>query len=91
MIDPYSEVGRWWHGEEEINIVGLAPNDDWVLRHQSMGNSLTGRLTNSGAVLGLPLSCLWKAFALYWDYKNFIDELPSISACARGGSPLIRR
>jgi len=25
-IDPYSEVGRQqWHGEEEINILGLAP------------------------------------------------------------------
>jgi AAA+ ATPase superfamily predicted ATPase len=30
-FDPYSEVGRWWYGEEEIDIVGLAPNDDRVL------------------------------------------------------------
>ena len=30
-FEPYSEVGRWWYGEEEIDIVGLAPNDDRVL------------------------------------------------------------
>ncbi|MXR52605.1 AAA family ATPase [Halovenus sp. WSH3] len=30
-FDPYSEVGRWWYGEDEIDIVGLAPNDDRVL------------------------------------------------------------
>jgi AAA+ ATPase superfamily predicted ATPase len=30
-FDPYSEVGRWWYREEEIDIVGLAPNDDRVL------------------------------------------------------------
>jgi AAA+ ATPase superfamily predicted ATPase len=30
-FDPYSEVGPWWYGEEEIDIVGLAPDDDRVL------------------------------------------------------------
>ncbi|MUV85332.1 AAA family ATPase [Natronomonas sp. CBA1123] len=30
-FDPYSEVGRWWYGEEEIDIVGLAPTDDRIL------------------------------------------------------------
>ncbi|GAB7090568.1 ATP-binding protein [Halorubrum luteum] len=30
-FEPYSEVGRWWYGEEEIDIVGLAPNDGRVL------------------------------------------------------------
>ena len=28
---PYSEVGRWWYGEDEIDIVGLAPHDDRIL------------------------------------------------------------
>lgn len=28
---PYSEVGRWWYGEDEIDIVGLAPADDRLL------------------------------------------------------------
>ena len=28
---PYSQVGRWWYGEDEIDIVGLAPNDDRIL------------------------------------------------------------
>lgn len=30
-LEPYSEVGRWWYGEDEIDIVGLAPNDDRIL------------------------------------------------------------
>jgi len=30
-IGPYAEVGRWWYGEDEIDIVGLAPDDDRVL------------------------------------------------------------
>ena len=30
-FEPYSEVGRWWYGEAEIDIVGLAPDDDRVL------------------------------------------------------------
>jgi AAA+ ATPase superfamily predicted ATPase len=30
-LGPYSEVGRWWYGEDEIDIVGLAPDDDRVL------------------------------------------------------------
>ncbi len=28
---PYSEVGRWCYGEDEIDIVGLAPDDDRIL------------------------------------------------------------
>lgn len=27
----YSAVGRWWYGEDEIDVVGLAPNDDRIL------------------------------------------------------------
>lgn len=30
-FEPYSEVGRWWYGEDEIDIVGLAPDDDRLL------------------------------------------------------------
>lgn len=30
-FEPYSEVGRWWYGEDEIDLVGLAPNDDRIL------------------------------------------------------------
>jgi AAA+ ATPase superfamily predicted ATPase len=28
---PYSAVGRWWYGEDEIDIVGLAPDTDTIL------------------------------------------------------------
>lgn len=30
-LEPYSEVGRWWYGEDEIDIVGLAPDNDRIL------------------------------------------------------------
>lgn len=30
-IEPYSEVGRWWYGENEIDIVGLTPSADRIL------------------------------------------------------------
>ncbi|KTG11373.1 ATPase [Haloprofundus marisrubri] len=30
-FEPYSEVGRWWYKEDEIDIVGLAPNKDRIL------------------------------------------------------------
>jgi AAA+ ATPase superfamily predicted ATPase len=30
-FEPYSEVGRWWYGEDEIDIVGLSPDDDQLL------------------------------------------------------------
>lgn len=30
-FDPYAEVGRWWYGEDEIDLVGLAPDDDRIL------------------------------------------------------------
>ncbi|QFU82330.1 ATP-binding protein [Natronorubrum aibiense] len=30
-FDLYSKVGRWWYGEEEVDIVGLAPDDDRIL------------------------------------------------------------
>jgi len=30
-FESYSEVGRWWYGEYEIDIVGLAPTDNRIL------------------------------------------------------------
>lgn len=30
-LGPYADLGRWWYGEQEIDIVGLAPNDDRIL------------------------------------------------------------
>lgn len=30
-LETYSEVGSWWYGEHEIDIVALAPKDDRVL------------------------------------------------------------
>ncbi len=30
-LESYSEVGRWWYGEDEIDIVWLAPDADRIL------------------------------------------------------------
>ncbi len=30
-FEQYSEIGRWWYGEKEIDIVGLSPTDDRIL------------------------------------------------------------
>ena len=30
-FDPYSEVGRWWYGGDEVDVVALAPDDDRIL------------------------------------------------------------
>jgi len=30
-FNPYSEVGRWWYGGDEVDIVALAPDDDRIL------------------------------------------------------------
>jgi AAA+ ATPase superfamily predicted ATPase len=30
-FEQYSEIGRWWYGENEIDIVGLSPADDRIL------------------------------------------------------------
>lgn len=31
VFEQYAEVGRWWYGEDEIDVVALAPDDDRVL------------------------------------------------------------
>jgi hypothetical protein len=30
-FDPYADVGRWWYGEEELDVVALASDDDRIL------------------------------------------------------------
>lgn len=30
-LEPYADLGRWWYGEQEIDIVGLSPSDDRIL------------------------------------------------------------
>jgi len=30
-FDQYAEVGRWWYGEDEIDVVAVAPNGDRIL------------------------------------------------------------
>lgn len=49
-IGPFSDVGRWWYREDEIDIVGLNPNTDQILfseckwTNQPVGQSLVSRL-----------------------------------------------
>lgn len=49
-LDPYGDVGRWWYGEDEIDIVGLAPDDDRILlaeckwTNEPVGHSVASNL-----------------------------------------------
>src|SRR6056297_3464637 len=51
-FESYSEVGRWWYGEDEIDIVGLAPTNDRILLAECkwttdpVGHSLASQLHN---------------------------------------------
>lgn len=38
-LDAYSDIGRWWYGEDEIVIVGFAPDDDRLLLAECMWTS----------------------------------------------------
>ncbi|WP_435196393.1 ATP-binding protein [Natronomonas sp. EA1] len=54
-VPPYSAVGRWWYREHEVDIVGLAPNDDRLLlaeckwTSEPVGAALVERLRETTA------------------------------------------
>jgi len=79
-FDPYSEVGRWWYGEEEIDIVGLAPNDDRVLLAECkwttdpVGNGLVESLRAKAANVRWGPADRDERFALF-SKSGFVDGL----------------
>lgn len=79
-FDPYSEIGRWWYGEDEIDIVGLAPNDDRILfaeckwTSEPVGNALVESLQATAANVRWGPSDRDERFALF-SKSGFVDGL----------------
>ncbi|WP_440767214.1 ATP-binding protein [Natronorubrum sp. DTA7] len=79
-IDPYSEVGRWWYGEEEVDIVGLAPDDDRILlaeckwTAEPVGRSLVERLRAKAESVRWGSGTRDEQFALF-SKSGFVDGL----------------
>ncbi|GAB3022213.1 ATP-binding protein [Natronobiforma cellulositropha] len=79
-FDPYGEIGRWWYGEDEIDIVGLAPNDDRILFAECkwtadpVGNALVASLEEKAANVRWGPSDRDERFALF-SRSGFVDGL----------------
>ena len=79
-VDPYSELGRWWYGEHEIDIVGLAPNDDRLLLAECkwtsdpVGRSLVERLRTKADHVRWGPGDRTEHFALF-SKSGFVDGL----------------
>ncbi|WP_247729943.1 ATP-binding protein [Halovivax limisalsi] len=79
-LAPYSEVGRWWYGEDEIDIVGLAPNDDRILlaeckwTSEPVGRSLVSQLRDNAERVRWGPDTRDEAFAVF-SKSGFVDGL----------------
>lgn len=79
-LGPYSEVGRWWYGEDEIDIVGLAPGDDRVLlaeckwTSEPVGHSLVTSLREKAERVRWGPDTREEEFALF-SRSGFVDGL----------------
>jgi len=79
-VDPYSELGRWWYGEHEVDIVGLAPNDDRLLLAECkwtsdpVGRSLVERLRTKADHVRWGPGDRTEHFALF-SKSGFVDGL----------------
>jgi len=79
-LGPYSEVGRWWYGEDEIDIVGLAPEDDRVLlaeckwTSEPIGHSLVDSLRDKATRVQWGPDTRTEEFALF-SKSGFVDGL----------------
>jgi AAA+ ATPase superfamily predicted ATPase len=76
----YSAVGRWWYGEDEIDIVGLAPNDDRILFAECkwttapVGNELVEQLQGDASNVRWGPPDRDERFALF-SKSGFVDGL----------------
>lgn len=79
-IGRYAEVGRWWYGEDEIDIVGLAPNDDRILlaeckwTAEPVGHTLTDSLQEKAAQVRWGPESRDEEFAVF-SKSGFVDGL----------------
>ncbi|SFK67659.1 hypothetical protein SAMN04487950_0532 [Halogranum rubrum] len=76
----YSQVGRWWYGEEEIDIVGLNPNDNRLLLAECkwttdpVGTALAENLLEKAHSVRWRTGDRHQEFALF-SKSGFTDEL----------------
>lgn len=79
-LGPYSEVGRWWYGEDEIDVVGLAPDADRVLlaeckwTGEPVGHALVSQLREKAERVRWGSETRTEEFALF-SKSGFDDEL----------------
>lgn len=79
-LDSYSEIGRWWYGEDEIDIVGLAPNDDRVLlaeckwTSEPVGHALVSQLREKAEHVRWGPDNRTEEFAVF-SKSGFVDGL----------------
>lgn len=77
-IDPYADIGRWWYGEQEIDIVGLAPSDGRILfgeckwTTEPVGHGLVESLTEKAADVRWGPADRTESFALF-SRSGFVD------------------
>lgn len=80
VIGPYADIGRWWYGEQEIDIVGLSPGDDRILFGECkwtadpVGYGLVDSLTEKAADVRWGPSDRTEEFALF-SRSGFVDGL----------------
>lgn len=79
-LDPYAEVGRWWYGEHEIDIVGLAPDADRLLLAECkwtadpVGHALAESLKSKAEPVRWGPDTRETQFALF-SRSGFVDDL----------------
>jgi AAA+ ATPase superfamily predicted ATPase len=79
-LGPFSEVGRWWYGEDEIDLVGLGPADERILfaeckwTAQPVGRSLVDSLRDTAANVKWGSDDRRETFALF-SRSGFVDGL----------------
>ncbi|MFB6138255.1 MAG: ATP-binding protein [Halobacteriaceae archaeon] len=79
-LAPYAEVGSWWYGEDEIDVVALAPDDDRILlgeckwTSQPVGPSLVSDLRETADLVRWGPDARDVEFALF-SRSGFVDGL----------------
>lgn len=81
-LPPYGDIGRWWYGEDEIDIVGLAPGDDRILfgeckwTTEPVGRGVATRLETVASEVRWGPSDREERFVLF-SKSGFTDQLQS--------------
>ncbi|WP_408960627.1 ATP-binding protein [Natrinema sp. 74] len=79
-LESYSEVGRWWYGEDEIDIVGLAPDANRILfaeckwTSEPVGSALVSQLREKAERVRWGSDTRDEEFALF-SKSGFVDGL----------------